>query len=119
NRNKESLTLDAKTPAGRDVLDALLARADVFVQNLAPGASSRLGLGGATLLAAHPSLVVCEISGYGSGGPYDDRKAYDLLIQAEAGLAAITGSLDTPIKPGISVADIAAGMFGVTSVLSA
>ncbi|WP_433377889.1 CaiB/BaiF CoA transferase family protein [Streptosporangium sp. CA-115845] len=119
NRNKESLTLDAKAPRGRRVLEALLARADVFVHNLVPGAASRLGLDGATLLAGHPRLVVCEISGYGTGGPYDDRKAYDLLIQAEGGLTTITGSLEHPIKPGISVADIAAGMFGFSSVLSA
>ncbi|MEV0595533.1 CaiB/BaiF CoA transferase family protein [Nonomuraea cavernae] len=119
NRNKESLTLDAKAPDGRRVLGELLARADAFVHNLAPGAAPRLGLDGATLLAAHPRLVVCEISGYGTGGPYDDRKAYDLLIQAEGGLATITGSLEDPIKPGISVADIAAGMFGFSSVLSA
>ncbi|GIH06712.1 dehydratase [Rhizocola hellebori] len=119
NRNKQSLTLDAKAPEGRRVLDTLLSRADVFVQNLAPGAASRLGLGGAQLLAAHPGLIVCEISGYGTGGPYDDRKAYDLLIQAESGLTAITGSLAEPIKPGISVADIAAGMYAFSSVLSA
>ncbi|MEU8252095.1 CaiB/BaiF CoA-transferase family protein [Nonomuraea sp. NPDC048916] len=119
NRNKESLTLDAKAPDGRRVLGALLARADVFVHNLAPGAAPRLGLDGTSLLAAHPRLVVCEISGYGTGGPYDDRKAYDLLIQAEAALTTITGSLEHPIKPGISVADIAAGMFGFSSVLSA
>ncbi|GGO82782.1 CaiB/BaiF CoA transferase family protein [Nonomuraea cavernae] len=119
NRNKESLTLDAKAPDGRRVLGELLARADVFVHNLAPGAAPRLGLDGATLRAARPRLVVCEISGYGTGGPYDDRKAYDLLIQAEGGLATITGSLEHPIKPGISVADIAAGMFGFSSVLSA
>jgi itaconate CoA-transferase len=119
NRNKESLTLDVKNPDGRRVLAALLTRADVFVQNLAPGAVARLGLDGASLLAAHPRLIVCEISGYGTGGPYDDRRAYDLLIQAEAGLTTITGSLEHPIKPGIPVADIAAGMFGFSSVLSA
>lgn len=119
NRNKESLTLDVKAPRGRAVLDELLDRADVFVHNLVPGAAPRLGLDGPALLARRPRLVVCEISGYGTGGPYDRRKAYDLLIQAEAGLATITGSIDEPVKPGISVADIAAGMFGFSSVLSA
>lgn len=119
NRNKESLTLDVKDPRGRAVLDELIDRSDVFLHNLVPGAAPRLGLDGPTLLAAHPQLVVCEISGYGTGGPYEARKAYDLLIQAEAALATITGSLEHPIKPGISVADISAGMFGFTSVLSA
>lgn len=119
NRNKESLTVDVKTAEGRRVLDALLARADVFVHNLVPGAAPRLDLDGASLLACHSSLIICEISGYGTGGPYDDRKAYDLLIQAEAGLATVTGSLEHPIKPGIAVADIAAGMFAFSSVLSA
>jgi crotonobetainyl-CoA:carnitine CoA-transferase CaiB-like acyl-CoA transferase len=119
NRNKESLTLDVQTAEGRAVLDELLDRADVFVHNLVPGAAPRLGLDGATLRAHTPRLVVCEISGYGTGGPYDERKAYDLLIQAEAGLTTITGSLTGPVKPGIAVADIAAGMFGFSSVLSA
>ena len=119
NRNKESLTLDVKAPAGREVLDALLAQADAFVHNLVPGAAPRLRLDGASLRAAYPRLVVCEISGYGTGGPFDDRKAYDLLVQSEGGLAAITGSLAHPVKPGIAVADIAAGMFGFSSVLAA
>ncbi|MFC0527302.1 CaiB/BaiF CoA transferase family protein [Phytohabitans kaempferiae] len=119
NRNKQSLTLDVKAPAGRAVLDALLARADVFVHNLVPGAAPRLRLDGASLRDAYPGMVVCEISGYGTGGPFGDRKAYDLLVQAEGGLAAITGSRDRPIKPGIAVADIAAGMFGFSTMLAA
>ena len=119
NRNKESLTLNVKDPRGRAVLDDLLARADVFTHNLVPGAAPRLALDGASLLAKYPRLVACEISGYGTGGPYDDRKAYDLLIQAEVGLTTITGTLAQPVKPGISVADIAAGMFGFSSVLAA
>ncbi|GAA4512711.1 MULTISPECIES: CaiB/BaiF CoA transferase family protein [Nonomuraea] len=119
NRNKESLALDVKTPGGRRVVGELLARADVFTHNLVPGAAARLGLDGASLRAAHPRLVVCEISGYGTGGPYDGRKAYDLLVQAESGLTAITGSPEEPVKPGISVADIAAGMFAFSSVLAA
>lgn len=117
NRTKESLTIDAKS--GREILLKLLARADVFVHNLAPGAAPRLGLSGEMLRSARPDLIVCEISGYGTGGSYDERKAYDLLIQAESGLAAITGSIDHPIKPGISVADIAAGMFAYSSILAA
>ncbi|WP_231502581.1 CaiB/BaiF CoA-transferase family protein [Blastococcus sp. URHD0036] len=119
NRNKESLTLDVKAPRGAEVLGRLLDAADVFVHNLVPGAAPRLGLDGATLLAGRPRLVVCEISGYGTGGPFDDRKAYDLLLQAEAGIATVTGSLDQPVKPGIAVADIAAGMFACSSVLAA
>jgi itaconate CoA-transferase len=119
NRNKESLTLDMKAPAGRAVLDELLDRADVFVHNLVPGAAARLGLDGATLSARLPKLVSCEISGYGTGGPYDQRKAYDLLIQAESGLTTITGTPTEPIKPGISVADIAAGMFAFSAILAA
>ena len=119
NRNKQSLTLDAKSADGRAVLEALVARADVFLHNLAPGEAPRLGLDGATLLANHPRLIACEISGYGEGGPYSSRKAYDLLIQAESGLTAVTGTAARPIKPGIPVADIAAGMFGLASVLVA
>ena len=119
NRSKESLTLDVKHPAAGAVLRRLLAEADVFVENLAPGATGRLGLSAAELRAAHPRLVVCEISGYGSTGPYRDRKAYDLLVQAEAGLLAITGTPDEPVKVGISVADIAAGMYAYAGVLTA
>jgi itaconate CoA-transferase len=119
NRNKESLTLDTKQPAATNVLFELLARADVFVQNLAPGAAERAGLDGLTLQARFPRLIICEISGYGSSGPYADRRAYDLLIQAEAAVATITGDLENPIKPGIAVADIAAGMYAHSAILAA
>ena len=119
NRSKESLTLDVKRREAGPVLRRLLAEADVFVANLAPGATGRLGLSAAELRAAHPRLVVCEISGYGSTGPYRDRKAYDLLVQAEAGLLTITGTPDEPVKVGISVADIAAGMYAYAGVLTA
>jgi itaconate CoA-transferase len=119
NRSKESLALDLKTPFATRVMERLLERADVFVQNLAPGAAERLGLGAATLRARHPRLIVCDISGYGNDGPYRDRKAYDLLIQAEAGFVSVTGSPDAPAKAGASVADIAAGMYAFTSILAA
>ena len=119
NRSKESLTLDVKHPAGREVLRRLLDGTDVFVQNLAPGATARLGLAAAALREAHPRLIVCEISGYGSSGPYRDRKAYDLLVQAEAGLVSITGTADEPVKVAISVADIAAGMYAYSGILTA
>jgi crotonobetainyl-CoA:carnitine CoA-transferase CaiB-like acyl-CoA transferase len=119
NRSKESIALDLKTDAGRRVMLALVARADVFVQNLAPGAAERLGLGAADLRAKHPGLIHVSISGYGLGGPYTKKKAYDLLVQCEAGLVSITGSADEPAKVGISVADIAAGMYAYTGVLTA
>ena len=119
NRGKESLTLDIGTPGGKAVLADLLARADVFVQNLAPGAARRAGLDGATLLARRDTLIVCEISGYGSDGPFAERRAYDLLIQCEAAVATITGSIEAPVKPGIAVADIAAGMYAYSSILAA
>lgn len=119
NRNKESLALDAKDPRGRDLLHRLVAGADVFVQNLAPGAAGRLGLGGAALRAAHPWLIVCEISGYGDGGPYTAMKAYDLMVQSEAGLVSVTGAPDAPAKVGISVSDIAAGVYAYSGVLAA
>ena len=119
NRSKESLTLDIKHPDAGEVLRRLLAQTDVFVQNLAPGATGRLGLSAAALRDAHRRLVVCEISGYGSSGPYRDRKAYDLLVQAEAGLLSITGTADEPAKVGISVADIAAGMYAYSGILTA
>jgi itaconate CoA-transferase len=119
NRSKESLTLDVKRPGAAEVLRRLLDRADIFVQNLAPGATARLGLGAASLREVHPRLVVCEISGYGSTGPYRDRKAYDLLVQAEAGLLSITGTPDEQVKVGISVADIAAGMYAYSGILTA
>jgi crotonobetainyl-CoA:carnitine CoA-transferase CaiB-like acyl-CoA transferase len=117
NRNKESLTLDIKTEGA--VLEALLAKADVFVQNLAPGAADRLGLDAETLRARHPRLIVCGISGYGSSGPYRTKKAYDLLVQCEAGVVSVTGTPDAPAKAGIPVADIAAGMYAYSGVLSA
>lgn len=119
NRSKESLTLDVKQPAGKTILTQLLAGADVFVQNLAPGATDRLGFDTATLRAQYPQLIVCNISGYGATGPYRDKKAYDALIQAEAGLFSITGTAETPAKAGIAVADIAAGMYAYSGILTA
>jgi itaconate CoA-transferase len=119
NRSKESLTLDLKQPAARDVLARLLARADVFVQNLAPGAADRLGAQAADLRARHPRLITCALSGYGSSGPYVRKKAYDMLIQAEAGLLSITGTPEAPSRVGISVADIAAGMYAYSGILTA
>jgi itaconate CoA-transferase len=119
NRSKESLTLDLKRPQAREVLDRLLARADVFVQNLAPGAAGRLGTDPPRLRERFPRLVVCNVSGYGTSGPYAAKKAYDLLIQSEVGLVSITGTADTPAKAGISVADIAAGMYAYSGILAA
>ncbi|ADH66634.1 MULTISPECIES: CaiB/BaiF CoA transferase family protein [Nocardiopsis] len=119
NRNKESLTLDIKDPRGNEVLRRLLARADVFIQNLAPGAAARAGLGAAELHARHPGLIVCDISGYGSPGPYETMKAYDLLVQSESGLLSVTGSGEEMAKVGISVSDIAAGMYAYSSILGA
>ena len=119
NRSKESIALDLKTEQGRDVMQRLVAKADVFVQNLGPGAAERLGLGADQLRSKHPRLVHCSISGYGAGGPYAEKKAYDLLVQCEAGLVSITGSEDQPAKVGISVADIAAGMYAYTGILTA
>jgi itaconate CoA-transferase len=119
NRSKQSLTLDLKQPEAIDVLRRLLARADVFMHNLAPGAMARLGFASADVRRAHPRLIACEISGYGSTGPYRDKKAYDLLVQSEAGVLSITGSEEEPAKVGISVADIAAGMYAFSSVLAA
>ena len=119
NRSKESLTLDLKRPEADEALRRLVARADVFVHNLAPGAMNRLGFGASALRAARPALVTCEISGYGTSGPYRDKKAYDLLVQSEAGLVAITGTDDTPSKVGISIADIAAGMYAFSGILAA
>jgi crotonobetainyl-CoA:carnitine CoA-transferase CaiB-like acyl-CoA transferase len=119
NRSKESLTLDLKQPAAIDALKQLLEKADVLVQNLAPGAAARMGLSYEALQAAHPKLIVCDISGYGEDGPYRDKKAYDLLIQSEAGFLSVTGTPEAPSKAGNSVADIAAGMYAYTSVLSA
>ncbi|MGF1471818.1 MAG: CaiB/BaiF CoA transferase family protein [Rubrobacteraceae bacterium] len=119
NRSKESLTLDLKKAAGQDVLRRLLARSDVFVQNLAPGAAERLGFGAEGLRRQHPRLIYCSVSGYGEDGPYTNKKAYDLLVQCEAGLVSITGPEDTPSKVGISVADIAAGMYAYSGILAA
>jgi itaconate CoA-transferase len=119
NRGKESIELDLKTDDGMAVLAALLGRADVLVQNLAPGAAERLGLGAAELCARHPRLIICSITGYGPDGPYRHKKAYDLLVQCEAGLLAVTGTPEEPAKAGISVADIAAGMYAYSGVLTA
>jgi len=119
NRGKESIEVDVKSGRGQEVLAALVARADVFVQNLAPGAADRLGCGAAELTGRHPRLICCSISGYGATGPYAGKKAYDLLIQCEAGLLSVTGTPEQPAKAGISVADIAAGMYAFSGVLSA
>jgi crotonobetainyl-CoA:carnitine CoA-transferase CaiB-like acyl-CoA transferase len=119
NRSKESVALDLKDERDREVMDRLVATADVFVQNLAPGAAERLGLGSESLRARHPELVHCGISGYGDGGPYTEKKAYDLLVQCEGGLVSVTGTPDDPVKVGISVADIAAGMYAYTGILTA
>ncbi len=119
NRSKESLTLDLKEPAGREILARLLQSADVLVQNLAPGAAARLGLDHATLTPTHPRLIVCDISGYGEAGPWRDRKAYDLLVQSEAGFLSITGTEDELAKSGCSIVDIAAGMYAYSGILAA
>jgi itaconate CoA-transferase len=119
NRGKESVVLDVKSQDGQAALAALVARADVFVQNLAPGAAERLGFGAEPLRARHPRLICCSVSGYGPDGPYRHKKAYDLLVQCEAGLLSVTGTPDEPAKAGISVADIAAGMYAYSGVLTA
>ena len=119
NRSKESVSLDVKHPAARPILERLLATADVFVQNLAPGAVERLGLGARDLRQKHPRLIWCGISGYGPAGPYAAKKAYDLLVQCEAGLLSVTGTAGEPAKAGIPVADIAAGMYAFSAVLAA
>ena len=119
NRSKESLALDLKDPRAIEVLRRIIGGADVFVQNLAPGAIERLGLGPAALRAANPSLITCSISGYGAGGPAEQRKAYDLLIQAEAGFLSVTGTREHMAKAGISIADIAAGVTAYHSILAA
>ncbi len=119
NRGKESLTLDLKHPRARAVLQQLVERADVLVQNLAPGAAARMGLDHASLAPANPRLVVCDISGYGDGGPYTEKKAYDLLIQSESGFVSVTGTPEHPSKAGLSIADIAAGMYAYSAVLAA
>jgi itaconate CoA-transferase len=119
NRGKESIELDVKSPGGQTVLAALLDRADVLVQNLAPGAADRLGLAAGQLRRRYPRLISCSVSGYGPAGPYRHKKAYDLLVQCEAGLLSVTGTPEEPAKAGISVADIAAGMYAYTGVLTA
>ena len=119
NRSKESLCLDLKNENAFDILLQLLAKADVLVQNLAPGATERMGLSSEKLKSINPRLIVCDISGYGNDGPYRDKKAYDLLIQSEAGFLSVTGTKDTPSKAGNSIADIAAGMYAYTNILSA
>lgn len=119
NRSKESLTLDLKHPEAKPVLDRLLERADVLVQNLAPGAAARLGLSFAALQPRFPRLIVCDISGYGAEGPYRDKKAYDLLIQSESGFLSVTGTPEQPAKAGCSIADISAGMYAYSAILAA
>ncbi|MFM0420340.1 MULTISPECIES: CaiB/BaiF CoA transferase family protein [Paraburkholderia] len=119
NRSKESLTLDVKARQAQDIFARLLEDTDVLVQNLAPGAAARLGLSYEALREKYPRLIVCNISGYGSDGPYRDKKAYDLLIQSESGFLSITGGPESPAKAGCSIADIAAGMYAYTNILSA
>jgi itaconate CoA-transferase len=119
NRSKESVTLDVKQPDARAILMRLISEADVLVQNLAPGAAARLGLSHEALAPQYPRLIVCDISGYGSTGPYVDKKAYDLLIQSEAAFLSITGTPETPSKAGNSIADISAGMYAFSAILAA
>ncbi|WP_286886930.1 CaiB/BaiF CoA transferase family protein [Aneurinibacillus sp. UBA3580] len=119
NRSKESIELDLKAEEGKQILMDLLAKADVFVQNLAPGAVERLGFGPGELRKRFPQLIVCGISGYGTDGPYRDKKAYDLLIQCESGVVSLTGTEENPSKVGISIADIAAGMYAYSGILAA
>ena len=119
NRSKESISLDVKHPAAQPIVERLIAAADVFVHNLAPGAIERLGLSAERLRSRNPKLIWCAISGYGPSGPYAEKKAYDLLVQCEAGLLSVTGTADEPCKAGIPVADIAAGMYAFASILAA
>jgi len=119
NRSKESLTLDVKHARAAEILKRLIGNADVFIQNLAPGAAGRLGLDAATLLAQHPRLIVCDVSGYGDSGPYAHKKAYDLLVQSEAGVLSVTGTPETQTKVGISIVDISAGMYAYSGILTA
>jgi itaconate CoA-transferase len=119
NRSKESLTLDVKHPLAGEILSRLLSTSDVLVQNLAPGATDRLGLSYDALKEKHPALIVCDVSGYGSDGPYRDKKAYDLLIQSESGFVSVTGTPEEPSKAGPSIADISAGMYAANSILAA
>jgi itaconate CoA-transferase len=118
NRSKESITLDLKRPEASVILNRLLERSDVMVQNLAPGAADRMGLGAETLRAKFPRLIICGLTGYGTTGPYAGRKAYDLLVQSEVGLVSITGTNDFPAKVGLSIADIAGGMYAYTGILT-
>jgi itaconate CoA-transferase len=119
NRSKESITLDLKQEAARRIVHQLLTKADVLVQNLAPGAAARMGFSFDALHDIYPRLIVCDISGYGSDGPYRDKKAYDLLIQSESGLLSVTGTPETPSKAGCSIVDIASGMYAYTNILAA
>jgi len=119
NRSKESLTLDVKHARAAEILKRLIEHADVFIQNLAPGAAGRLGLVAATLLAKYPRLIVCDVSGYGDSGPYAHKKAYDLLVQSEAGVLSVTGTPETQTKVGISIVDISAGMYAYSGILTA
>jgi len=119
NRSKESISLDLKRPEAREILRRLLSQADVFMHNLAPGAVERMGFGAPPLRPAYPRLIICQISGYGASGPYQHKKAYDLLVQCETGVLSVTGTPDHPSKVGISIADISAGMYAYTGVLTA
>jgi crotonobetainyl-CoA:carnitine CoA-transferase CaiB-like acyl-CoA transferase len=119
NRNKESLSLDIKTARGAEVLARLLGEADVFVQNMAPGTADRLGLSAQQLVAEHPRLIACDVSGYGDDGPYAGKRAYDMLVQAEAGVISVTGTPQSPARAGIAVADVGAGMYAYSAILAA
>jgi itaconate CoA-transferase len=119
NRSKESIALDIKSEEGAAVLDELLANADVFIQNLAPGAAKKLGVDAKSLLARHPRMIACDISGYGSTGPYRNKKAYDLLVQCETGFLSINGTPDHQAKSGLSIVDISAGMYALNGILMA
>ncbi len=119
NRGKESIRLDVKSPEDNALLARIVESADIFIQNLAPGAAARLGFGAEDLLQKYPDLIYCSITGYGEDGPYRDQKAYDLLIQAESGLCAINGTVDSPARVGVSVCDIAAGMTAFQAILQA
>ena len=119
NRSKESLTLDVKHESAAEILARLIGTADVFIQNLAPGAAKRLGLSADVLLAKHPRLIVCDISGYGDSGPYANKKAYDLLVQSEAGVLSVTGTEEAPAKVGVSITDIGTGLHAYAAILAA
>jgi itaconate CoA-transferase len=119
NRSKESLTLNLREEGAKEILSGLIEKADIFIQNLAPGAAGRLGFGAEVLRKRHPRLIVCDVSGYGASGPYRHKKAYDLLVQCEAGLVSITGTPEVPSKVGISISDIACGMYAYSGILTA